>query len=197
MDLSCLFDDAFLSDFDLVIVSADGGGELRRFPVHGAVLAGQRCAAAITLAGRLESRAPRPLSAPRRDPLPCTPSPALDAVPLKTQPPPPTPAPSPFFKALLQSWTGPGSRLITLAVHDAAERDAAEAMLRCTYSGAPPAGAGPEQLLACMVLADRRGHCGAGGAGAGRGPGSAAAGRRRRALAARNVRGPAAQARRT
>ncbi|KAI8468265.1 MAG: hypothetical protein J3K34DRAFT_523064 [Monoraphidium minutum] len=62
---------------------------------------------------------------------------------------------SPYFKALLQSWTPDGGRRIRLEVAGAAEHGAAEAMLRAAYSGAAPGGAGPEQLLACMVLADR------------------------------------------
>ena len=103
MDFSALFNDPFLSDFDLALVAADGGRELARFPVHGAVLAGQ----------------------------------------------------SPYFKALLQNWTGSSQREIALKVQSAAERAAAEAMLRCAYSGAAPAGAAPEELLATMVLADR------------------------------------------
>jgi hypothetical protein len=44
MDFSALFGDAFLSDFDLALVDSSGSGmELARYPVHGAVLAGQRC----------------------------------------------------------------------------------------------------------------------------------------------------------
>lgn len=42
MDFSGLFKDPFLSDFDLLLVTADDGRELDRYPVHGAVLAGQR-----------------------------------------------------------------------------------------------------------------------------------------------------------
>ncbi|GBF88316.1 hypothetical protein Rsub_01028 [Raphidocelis subcapitata] len=104
MDLSGLFDDAFLSDFELELVSQDGcGGAPRRFPVHGAVLAGQ----------------------------------------------------SPYFKALLQNWTCADARLISLRLGGAAEREAAEMMIRAAYAGDVPADATPEQLLACMVLADR------------------------------------------
>jgi hypothetical protein len=42
MDFSALFNDPFLSDFDLQLVTAEAGHELARYPVHGAVLAGQR-----------------------------------------------------------------------------------------------------------------------------------------------------------
>lgn len=35
------------------------------------------------------------------------------------------------------------------------EQQAAEMMLRAAYSGSVPPDASPEQLLACMVLADR------------------------------------------
>ena len=101
MDLGALYGEAFLSDFDLRLVTADGRHELRRIPVHAAVLAGQ----------------------------------------------------SPYFKALLQNWTR--AREITINVASAAEQDAAEAMLRCAYTGAAPPGAPPERLLATMVLADR------------------------------------------
>jgi hypothetical protein len=39
-----------------------------------------------------------------------------------------------------------------------AEQEAAEMMLRAAYSGTVPPEATPEQLLACMVLADRCGR---------------------------------------
>jgi len=44
MDLSALFNDPFLSDFELQLVAAGGHQAVKQFPVHGAVLAGQRCA---------------------------------------------------------------------------------------------------------------------------------------------------------
>ncbi|KAI8475221.1 MAG: hypothetical protein J3K34DRAFT_71618 [Monoraphidium minutum] len=103
MDFSALFNDPFLSDFDLQLVTAEGGAELARYPVHGAVLAGQ----------------------------------------------------SPYFKALLQNWTCKSARLISIKVAGAPEQGAAEMLLRAAYSGAVAPDAGPEQLLACMVLADR------------------------------------------
>jgi hypothetical protein len=65
MDFSSLFNDSFLSDFDLQIVTSEGGHELQRYPVHGAVLAGQRCGrpggggAAGAHWGRRPARAPR------------------------------------------------------------------------------------------------------------------------------------------
>jgi hypothetical protein len=42
MDFSALFNDPFLSDFDLQLVTSEGCHEVQRYPVHGAVLAGQR-----------------------------------------------------------------------------------------------------------------------------------------------------------
>jgi len=56
---------------------------------------------------------------------------------------------------LLQNWTPSDERLISIKVQGASEQDAAEMMLRAAYSGSCPAEATPEQLLACMVLADR------------------------------------------
>jgi hypothetical protein len=49
MDLSSLFGDEFLSDFELTLAGpggpdGDGEAEAKHFPVHGAVLAGQRWA---------------------------------------------------------------------------------------------------------------------------------------------------------
>jgi hypothetical protein len=81
----------------------------------------------------------------------------------------PSPPPSPYFKALLQNWTCSEARRITLEVSGPGERAAAEMMLRAAYSGAAPGNATPEQLLSCMVLADRCGPRRGGGCEAGGG----------------------------
>jgi hypothetical protein len=74
MDLSSLFNDDFLSDFELHLVGpgADPEHEAKKFPVHGAVLAGQRCgpcaaACGSALGGTFGTRLPqtRPLPGPQ------------------------------------------------------------------------------------------------------------------------------------
>ncbi len=60
---------------------------------------------------------------------------------------------SPYFKALIKSWLSQEQRLLELHISDS-EQAGAERMLQCAYSGSV-GDATAEELLACMVLADR------------------------------------------
>lgn len=101
MDFSHLFNDPFLSDFQLALVTPDGVN-LATYFVHGVVLAGQ----------------------------------------------------SPYFKALLQNWVPKDRRSLDIQVSDD-EKEAAVHMLQCAYAGTMPLEVTAEQLLSCMILADR------------------------------------------
>lgn len=140
-DLAEHFDDPFLSDFQLRLVSAGSGDELARYHVHGIVLAGQsgyfksllqnwigqvsgdaivKCCAALRHLMNARSHA--------------------------------------FFSRLYtinqHSCCSQDARVFDITVTEE-ELPAAQQMLRAAYANAVPNDAEPGELLSTMILADR------------------------------------------